>query len=59
MDSVPPFRLDAAIANAKVTVLSVAPLFGDAIWAIHSTESIVELLTTSAEGTPDAKVQPY
>lgn len=44
-DSVPPFRLDPATVKAKVTVLSTAPLFGDAIRAIHENGSIVELLS--------------
>jgi ribose-phosphate pyrophosphokinase len=43
-DSVPPFRLDQSIVEAKVTVLSAAPLFADAIRAIHENGSIVELL---------------
>jgi ribose-phosphate pyrophosphokinase len=43
-DSVPPFRLNAATVKAKVTVLTAAPLFGDAIRAIHENGSIVELL---------------
>lgn len=43
-DSVPPFRLDPALTSRKVTILSVAPLFGDAINAIHSGGSIVDLM---------------
>jgi ribose-phosphate pyrophosphokinase len=43
-DSVPPFRLDPKIVEAKVTVLSAAPLFADAIRAIHENGSIAELL---------------
>ena len=43
-DSVPPFRLDPTIVEAKVTVLSAAPLFADAIRAIHENGSIAELL---------------
>lgn len=44
IDSVPHFRLDPTIVEAKVTVLSAAPLFADAIRAIHENGSIVELL---------------
>jgi ribose-phosphate pyrophosphokinase len=43
-DTVPPFRLDASLVAQKVVVLSVAPLFADAIKAIHTGGSIVELL---------------
>ncbi|MDH3661382.1 MAG: ribose-phosphate diphosphokinase [Alphaproteobacteria bacterium] len=43
-DSVPPFRLDTATVKAKITVLSAAPLFGDAIRALHDGGSIVDLL---------------
>lgn len=43
-DSVPPLRLDTATVKAKVTVLSAAPLFGDAIRALHDGRSIVDLL---------------
>ena len=43
-DTVPPFRLDAGLVAQKLVVLSVAPLFADAIKAIHGGGSIVELL---------------
>jgi ribose-phosphate pyrophosphokinase len=43
-DTVPPFRLDPGLVEQKVVVLSVAPLFADAIKAIHTGGSIVELL---------------
>jgi ribose-phosphate pyrophosphokinase len=43
-DTVPPFRLERALVEQKVVVLSVAPLFADAIKAIHTGGSIVELL---------------
>jgi ribose-phosphate pyrophosphokinase len=43
-DSGPPFRLDPAIVEAKVEILSTAALFADAILAIHENGSIVELL---------------
>lgn len=43
-DTVPPLRLDPAVASAKLTVLSVAPLFAEAIRRMHTGGSIVELL---------------
>lgn len=43
-DSVPPFRLGAGNALAKLTVLSCAHLFAQAIRRIHDGGSIVELL---------------
>jgi ribose-phosphate pyrophosphokinase len=43
-DSVPPFRLGEGKARAKLTVLSTAPLFAEAIRCIHEGGSIVELL---------------
>lgn len=43
-DSIPPFRLDPALAQAKLVILSVAPLFAEAIQRIHSGGSLVELL---------------
>lgn len=43
-DTVPPFRLDPALAAKKLTVLSTAELFAQAIQRIHSGGSIVELL---------------
>jgi ribose-phosphate pyrophosphokinase len=43
-DTVPPFRLDPGLVAQKLVVLSVAPLFADAIKAIHTGGSIVALL---------------
>jgi ribose-phosphate pyrophosphokinase len=43
-DSVPPFRLGEGKARGKLTVLSTAPLFSEAIRCIHEGGSIVELL---------------
>ncbi|MGI9510137.1 MAG: phosphoribosyltransferase family protein, partial [Geminicoccaceae bacterium] len=43
-DSVPPFRLDPMTIEARVTVLTAAPLFADAVRAIHENGSIVDLL---------------
>ncbi len=43
-DTIPPFRLDPGLARDKLTVLSVAPLFAEAIRRIHSGGSLVELL---------------
>jgi ribose-phosphate pyrophosphokinase len=43
-DTVPPFRLDPDLVAQKVVVLSAAPLFADAIKAIHSGGSIAALL---------------
>jgi ribose-phosphate pyrophosphokinase len=43
-DSVPPFRLGEGKARAKLTVLSCAHLFAEAIRRIHEGGSIVELL---------------
>jgi ribose-phosphate pyrophosphokinase len=45
-NTVAPFRLDPALAAAKVIELDVAPLFAAAIDRIHSGGSIVELLQT-------------
>jgi ribose-phosphate pyrophosphokinase len=42
-DTVPPFRLDAA-ARGKLRVISVAPLFADAIRRLQAGGSLVELL---------------
>jgi ribose-phosphate pyrophosphokinase len=41
-DTVPPFRLDAA-ALKKLRIVSVAPLFAEAIRRIHTGGSLVEL----------------
>jgi ribose-phosphate pyrophosphokinase len=43
-DTVPPFRLEGTPAAAKLTVLSVAGLFAEAIWRLHTGGSLVELL---------------
>lgn len=43
-DTIPSFRLRSQAVRAKLEVLSVAPLFGEAIKRIHSGGSIVELL---------------
>lgn len=43
-DTMPPFRLKADFANAKLTVLDASALFAEAIRRIHSSGSIVELL---------------
>ncbi len=43
-DTIPPFRLDPELARDKLTVLSAAPLFAEAIRRIHSGGSLVELL---------------
>jgi ribose-phosphate pyrophosphokinase len=43
-DTVPPFRLEPKLVRQKVVVLSAAPLFADAIKAIHTGGSIAELL---------------
>ncbi len=42
-DTVPPFRLDAA-ALKKLRIVSVAPLFAEAIRRIHAGGSLVELM---------------
>jgi ribose-phosphate pyrophosphokinase len=42
-DTVPPFRLDPGLVAQKLVVLSAAPLFADAIKAIHTGGSIVAL----------------
>ena len=43
-DTIPPFRLDPELAKRKLTVLSAAPLFAEAIRRIHTGDSLVELL---------------
>ena len=43
-DTVPPFRLDPAVARDRLAVLDAARLFAAAIRAIHGGGSIVELL---------------
>lgn len=44
-DTIPPFRLNSKATQAKLKVLSVAPLFGEAIECMHSGGSIVDLLS--------------
>jgi len=43
-DTVPPFRLDAALAKKKLVVLDTAPLVAEAIRRIHRGGSLTELL---------------
>lgn len=43
-DSVPPPRLEPSARNVKLVVISVAPLFAEAIRRLHREESLVELL---------------
>jgi ribose-phosphate pyrophosphokinase len=43
-DTIPPFRLDPELARNKLVVLTVAPLFAEAIRRIHAGGSLVELL---------------
>ncbi|MFN7085695.1 MAG: ribose-phosphate diphosphokinase [Burkholderiales bacterium] len=43
-DTIPPFRLDAALVQRKLAVLDTAPLFAEAIKRIHGGGSLVELL---------------
>jgi len=43
-DTVPPFRLEGTPAAAKLTVVSVAGLFAEAIRRLHTGGSLVELL---------------
>jgi ribose-phosphate pyrophosphokinase len=43
-DTVPPFRIEGKFDPDKLTVLSAAPLFAEAIRRIHEGGSIVELL---------------
>jgi ribose-phosphate pyrophosphokinase len=43
-DTIPPFRLDPAVAREKLVVLDIAPLFAEAIKRIHEGGSIVDLL---------------
>jgi len=45
-DSIPPFRLDAALVAQKLVVLSATGLFAEAIRRLHSGGSLVELLAT-------------
>jgi ribose-phosphate pyrophosphokinase len=43
-NTIPPFRLDPSMVNAKLVLLDAAALFAEAIKRIHTGESIVELL---------------
>jgi ribose-phosphate pyrophosphokinase len=43
-DTIPSYRLDPELAGRKLTVLSAAPLFAEAIRRIHTGGSLVELL---------------
>jgi ribose-phosphate pyrophosphokinase len=43
-DTVPPFRLAPALAEQKLTVLTTAPLFAEAIRRMHGGGSIADLL---------------
>lgn len=43
-DTVPPFRLDPDLVGKHLEIVSVAPLFGEAIRRCHEGGSIVELL---------------
>ncbi|WP_235209292.1 ribose-phosphate pyrophosphokinase [Methylobacter sp. BBA5.1] len=43
-NTLPPFRLDPELARSRLTVLDVSPLLADAIWHIHNSGSLVELL---------------
>jgi len=45
-NTVPAFRLHSESIKAKLVILNVAPLFGEAIRCIHEGGSIVELLAT-------------
>jgi len=45
-DSIPPFRIDPALASQKLVVLETAPLLAEAIRRIHEGGSIVELLAS-------------
>jgi ribose-phosphate pyrophosphokinase len=46
-NTIPPFRLDPSMVNAKLVLLDAAALFAEAIKRIHTGESIVELLESS------------
>ncbi|MEN8196209.1 MAG: ribose-phosphate pyrophosphokinase [Pseudomonadota bacterium] len=43
-NTIPPFRLPADLAEKRLTVLDVAPLFAEAVGRIHSGGSLVELM---------------
>lgn len=44
-DTIPPFRLDPAVAAGRLEIVSAAPLVAEAIRRLHQGGSIVELLT--------------
>jgi ribose-phosphate pyrophosphokinase len=43
-NTVPPFRLPADLAEKRLTLLDIAPLFADAIGRMHSGGSLVDLM---------------
>lgn len=43
-DSVPPFRLPEALVRGKLTVISIAPLFAEAIRQVHTDGSVSGLM---------------
>lgn len=43
-NTIPPFRLPPDVANDKLLIQDVAPLFAEAIRRVHTGESIVELM---------------
>lgn len=47
-DTVPPFRLDAAVAEKHLEIVSAAPLFAEAIKRCHEGGSLIELLEGEA-----------
>ncbi len=47
-DTVPPFRLDAAVVEKHLEIVSAAPLFAEAIRRTHEDGSLVELLEGKA-----------
>ncbi|MBI3915833.1 MAG: ribose-phosphate pyrophosphokinase, partial [Betaproteobacteria bacterium] len=47
-DTIPPFRIDAGLAQRKLVLLETAPLLAEAIRRIHEGGSIVELLASGA-----------
>jgi ribose-phosphate pyrophosphokinase len=51
-DSVPPFRLPAGPARAKLAIVPIAPLFAEAIRQIHTGGSVSGLLDESEDSSP-------
>jgi ribose-phosphate pyrophosphokinase len=45
LNTVPPFRLPAAVQASKLVLLDAAPLLGEAIRRLHSGGSLVDLMT--------------